>query len=108
MSATEEDHVEARIRRTLVRALSLEVREEEISLAESLDAVVGLDSLAVLEFVDALEKEFALVIEPEQLELERLRDLAGPGRRRRRRACRPRGRPSRCPPRPGRRRAARR
>ncbi len=77
MSDTEEDHVEARIRRTLVRALSLEVREEEIPLADSLDAVVGLDSLAVLEFVDALEKEFTIVLEPEQLELDRLRDLAG-------------------------------
>jgi acyl carrier protein len=37
--------------------------------------VVGLDSLAVIEFVAALEKEFGITLEPELLRLDFVSDL---------------------------------
>jgi acyl carrier protein len=49
--------------------------EEDLPYEAKLDESVGLDSLAVLEFVTALEKEFAITIEPELLRLDFVSDL---------------------------------
>lgn len=76
MSTLDPTGIAARIRRVLIDSLSLDLRDEEVAYAERLDEVVGLDSLTVLEFVAALEKEFAIVLDPEHLELEKLKDLA--------------------------------
>jgi acyl carrier protein len=70
----DESEIASRIRKVLIDALSLNLEEEDLRYSEKLDELVGLDSLAVLEFVTALEKEFGITIEPEQLELEVLRD----------------------------------
>ena len=51
-----------RIRRVFVESLCLNLKEEELHYENSLDESVGLDSLAVLEFVTALEKEFGIKI----------------------------------------------
>jgi acyl carrier protein len=71
----DEGGIASRIRKVLIDALSLNLEEEDLRYSKKLDELVGLDSLAVLEFVAALEKEFGITIEPEQLELEVLRDL---------------------------------
>ena len=67
--------IAARIRTALIDALSLNLREEDLQYSGKLDELVGLDSLAALEFVAALEKEFGITFGPERLELETLRDL---------------------------------
>lgn len=64
-----------RIRRVFIESLRLNVREEDLPYEHKLDEAVGLDSIAVLEFVAALEKEFGIEIEPEFLEIDFLRDL---------------------------------
>lgn len=66
--------IASRIRRVLIDALSLNLEEKDLRFSQKLDELAGLDSLAVLEFVTALEKEFGITIEPEQLQLEVLRD----------------------------------
>ena len=64
-----------RIRRVFVRSLHLNLSEGDLDYESKLDESVGLDSLAVLEFVTALEKEFGITIEPELLRLDFVRDL---------------------------------
>jgi acyl carrier protein len=71
----EKSDIQSRIRKVLNTSLCLGLPEEELENIETLDEVFGVDSLAALEFVVALEKEFTITIEPEQLELAVLKDL---------------------------------
>jgi acyl carrier protein len=64
-----------RIKRVFLTSLHLNLSESDLDFEQSLDEVVGLDSLAVLEFVTALEKEFGIMIEPELLRLDFVKDL---------------------------------
>lgn len=64
-----------RIRRIFIESLHLNLRAEDLAYGDKLDEVVALDSVAVLEFVAALEKEFEIAIEPEMLTIEVVRDL---------------------------------
>ena len=72
---TNQSDIEARVRRVLIDSLSLNIGEEDLRYSESLDQVISLDSVAVLEFLTALEKEFGVTLEQEKLELTLLRDL---------------------------------
>lgn len=65
----------SRIRRVFIDSLHLNLREEEFSYQAKLDESVGLDSVAVLDFVTALEREFGIEFEPEMLTIELVRDL---------------------------------
>ena len=67
--------VRDRIRRVFIESLQLNIRENELSYADKLDEVAGLDSIAVLEFVTALEKEFDISFEPEMLTIDVVGDL---------------------------------
>jgi acyl carrier protein len=69
------EDVARRIRMVLIRSLSLNLNEADLRYTDKLDKVAGLDSLAVLEFLTALEKEFHITIDPERMNLETLRDL---------------------------------
>jgi acyl carrier protein len=64
-----------RIWRVFVESLHLNLPEEEFSYEAKLDESVGLDSVAVLDFVTALEKEFGITFEPEMLTIDVVRDL---------------------------------
>ena len=64
-----------RIRRIFIESLHLNLREEDFSYEAKLDEAVGLDSVAVLEFVTALEKEFGITFESERLTIVLVRDL---------------------------------
>jgi acyl carrier protein len=64
-----------RIRRVFIDSLHLNLREEDFSYEGKLDEAVGLDSVAALEFVTAIEKEFGITFEPEKLTIELVRDL---------------------------------
>ena len=65
-----------RIKRVFIHSLSLNITEADLDYVQTLDEVVGFDSVAAIEFVGALEKEFAITIEPEQLRLDFVRDLS--------------------------------
>lgn len=64
-----------RILRVFLDSLHLNLDEAEVGYGQKLDEMAGLDSLAVIEFVTALEKEFGITIEPELLRLDFVRDL---------------------------------
>jgi acyl carrier protein len=64
-----------RIWRVFVESLNLNLTEEDFSYEAKLDESVGLDSVAVLDFVTALEKEFKITFEPEMLTIDLVRDL---------------------------------
>ena len=64
-----------RIRRVFIESLNLNLREEDFSYETKLDEAAGMDSVAVLEFVAAIEKEFGITFEPERLTIVLVRDL---------------------------------
>jgi acyl carrier protein len=64
-----------RIRRAFINSLHLNIREEDFSYEDKLDEAAGLDSVAVLDFVTALEKEFGFTFQPEMLTIDVMRDL---------------------------------
>jgi acyl carrier protein len=65
-----------RIRRALIGSLHVNLSEEDLAYETKLDETVGLDSVAVLEFVAALEQEFGITFAPEMLTIEVVRDLS--------------------------------
>jgi acyl carrier protein len=67
--------IEARVRAVVVRALSLQVAPAQLPAERPLTELFGFDSIAVLEYVLALEAEFGLRIESEQLNLELLSSI---------------------------------
>jgi acyl carrier protein len=64
-----------RVRRVFIESLHLNLRPEDFRYEDKLDEAVGLDSVAVLDFVAALEKEFGIAFEPEMLTIDVVRDL---------------------------------
>ena len=64
-----------RLRRAFLEALHLNLREEDLPYEQRLDEITGFDSIAVLEFIAAVEKEFGVTVETESLELRVLGDL---------------------------------
>ena len=64
-----------RIRRVFVASLHLNMSEQDLPHDRALAESAGLDSLAALEFVTALEKEFGVTFEPELLRVEFVGDL---------------------------------
>jgi len=72
---TTSEEVGRRIRKVFIEAVSPDLSEESLRFTERLDEVAGLDSIALMEFVVAIEKEFGFTFEPEQLCLELFRDL---------------------------------
>jgi acyl carrier protein len=65
-----------RIRRVFAGILHLNGNEQGMSYEEMLDRAASLDSIAVLEFLTAVEKEFGIQLEPAVIEFEFLRDVA--------------------------------
>ncbi len=65
----------SRIRTILVESLQLNLLEDESRGVTRLSEVAGVDSMAALAFVVAVEKEFHIVIEPEMLGLDFIEDL---------------------------------
>ncbi len=66
----------ARIKRVFVDSLHSNVRDEELPYEQMLEEAAILDSVAVLEFVMAVEKEFGIQLETEFLEFDFVRDLS--------------------------------
>lgn len=57
-----------RIGRVLVETLELNLDSDVIGEGTDLDQLFGLDSVAIIEFVLGIEKEFGITIEPDKLE----------------------------------------
>lgn len=68
--------VQERVQRVLRQSLGLNASREEIAAASSIDQLLGLDSIAMLEFVMALEQEFGLTFDADHLDEELFGDLA--------------------------------
>jgi len=64
-----------RLRAISVESLQLNLLEDELRGVTRLSEIAGVDSMAALAFVAAVEKEFHIVIEPERLELDFIEDL---------------------------------
>jgi acyl carrier protein len=65
----------ARIRKVFVESLHLVIRDDQVPYEQMLEEVAILDSIALLEFVTAVEREFGIRMEPELLDFDFLRDL---------------------------------
>lgn len=72
---TSEESLKNRIRRILIDSLELKLQADEIEDSTNFDDVFGLDSVAVIEFVIALEEEFQITIAPEYLDSKNLKNL---------------------------------
>ena len=67
----EEERIEDRIKRVIVRTLSLEIEPEEIGDEDQLfEGALGLDSEATIEIIVGLEGEFGVEFEDEDLRPE--------------------------------------
>jgi len=64
-----------RLRRLASSSLNLNLSAEEVAALTRLDEVTGFDSLTVLEFVSAVEKEFGLTFEASELRRDFLANL---------------------------------
>lgn len=64
-----------RIRTIFARSLELSLTEDQLAGVTRISAIAGVDSMAALVFVAAVEKEFGIAIEPEMLDLEIIEDL---------------------------------
>ncbi|HLY20754.1 MAG TPA: phosphopantetheine-binding protein [Bryobacteraceae bacterium] len=64
-----------RIQTLLVESLQLNLPEHELRGVTRLSEIAGVDSMAAVVFVAAVEKEFDMVIEPELLRLDFIEDL---------------------------------
>lgn len=71
------DLVLQRLRRLASSSLNLNLSAEELATLTRLDEVTGFDSLTVLEFVSAVEKEFDLTLQVGELRTDFLADLPG-------------------------------
>jgi len=67
--------VRERIRAVFVESLHVPAAGEGLTYEEMLDEAASFDSIAVLEFLTAVEKEFGVQLEPAVLEFEFLRDV---------------------------------
>ena len=67
--------IERRVRTVLAAALALNAAAPETERAMRADDLLGLDSIATLEFALALEKEFGITLDPETLDPEIFADL---------------------------------
>lgn len=64
-----------RIQRVFVESISVSAGHENLRYEQKLEEAASLDSIAVLEFMTAVEKEFGIAMEPAYLDFEFLRDL---------------------------------
>ena len=66
-----------RLQRLANDSLNLNLAPAEVAALTRLDEVAGFDSLTVLEFVSAVEKEFGLTFQAAELRTDFLADLPG-------------------------------
>lgn len=75
MSAMNNLPIEDRIKKILAREVMVRLKPEEIDSTASLIDDIGLDSIQVLELIVALEDEFGITLEDEDLSLELFKNV---------------------------------
>ena len=63
-------HIAHRVKKAIVQSLKLNIEPDEIADDESLFEGLGADSIAALEIVCALEEEFGIEVDDEDLRVE--------------------------------------
>lgn len=71
----ERDETPDEIRKIWLESLGIELPADESDGVDKLQDLSGVDSVALLEFVVALEQRFGITVEPEWLKLDRLTDV---------------------------------
>lgn len=69
------DLIFQRLQRLAVSSLNLDLSAGELATLTRLDEVAGLDSLTILEFVAAVEKEFGITLGEDELRANLLANL---------------------------------
>lgn len=69
------DLIFQRLQRLAVSSLNLDLSAGELATLTRLDEVAGLDSLTILEFVAAVEKEFGITLRENELRANLLANL---------------------------------
>jgi acyl carrier protein len=75
MNLSSRENTKDRIKRVIIRDLQLNLSEDEIRSIKKLDDLFGMDSVAVIELIIGLEKEFNIAIQEEHLDYQILRDM---------------------------------
>jgi acyl carrier protein len=75
MDLSSREKIKDRIKRVIIRDLQINLREDEIRSMKKLDDLFGMDSVAVIELIIGLEKEFNIAIQPGYLDYKIFRDL---------------------------------
>jgi acyl carrier protein len=75
MDLSSREKIKDRIKRVIIRDLQLNLREDEIRSMKKLDNLFGMDSVAIIELIIGLEKEFSMTIQQEYLDYQIFRDL---------------------------------
>lgn len=73
---SDKDNIEKRILQVIIRDLELNINEDDIELTDSLDELFGMDSIAILELVVGIEKEFTIKIPDEHLTVEMFQNVS--------------------------------
>jgi len=71
----EQKEVQSRILKVANQALAANLVENDLSGIKRLDELIGFDSMALLQWIAAIEREFQVVFPPERLKLDILVDL---------------------------------
>jgi acyl carrier protein len=67
--------ITARLAGIIVRDLGANLTLEDLFGVERLDTILGFDSMVLMQWVAAIEREFRITIPPEKLRLDFLVDL---------------------------------
>lgn len=70
------ERIAQEIRQVMAESLGLRLEASDLGSANHLTEAVAMDSVAVLQFVVALERHFGIRIEEQWLDLDKLGDLA--------------------------------
>ena len=68
-------NINTTLKKLLIDVLELDFQKDELGDAAMLDEHFGLDSVAAIEFILGIEKEFQITIDPETISIDLLRDL---------------------------------
>jgi len=70
------ENIKERILQVIIRDLELNINKEEIKVATRLNELFGMDSIAIIELVVGIEKEFDIKIPSEWLTLEMFKNVS--------------------------------
>ena len=70
MNLSSRENTKDRIKRVIIRDLQLNLSEDTIRTIKKLDDLFGMDSVAVIELIIGLEKEFNIAIQEEHLDYQ--------------------------------------